>query len=118
MKCATFGCPRDAEPGRRLCTRCRARAKKPQTSLFPGAEASEDIRRQRLLEAPPLQRSASLIEYTKVSRKRKVEDDVPPLKRAKSGLDEVPATRHELPILFVPFEGNFANRMIGGYSRT
>lgn len=125
MQCTTYGCPNEAQPGQQRCADCQGRGDRPQRAERPLEQASHDIQRKRKASEPPsapgLVRSLSAPELSEpTTKKRRLgERPSPRLERQGTQLLVRPSSqRDELPILFVPFEANFANLMIGGYQRT
>jgi hypothetical protein len=114
MKCANTTCNNNVLDGESLCASCRGSRDKPEVAPFPLQQGARDIQRLWYVTAgAPLQRSASELLPDR-KRKRSIGE----LKRTQTIVLDPVATLIQVPILFVPFEGNFSNRIIGGYERT
>jgi hypothetical protein len=119
MRCANYPtCGSEAAEGDHLCEACRAWRTELQKASFPLKQGARDIERVRRATGGegPLQRSASMSPQGK--RKIEKEEEAPKLRRQKTEVLQATVGLVQLPILFVPFEGNFSARIIGGYQRT
>lgn len=129
------------------CATCWKRRKQPRQSKFPLQQGSRDIKRygQSLgmskgysFEAP--ERDKIVFDFGDRGRRAQSEERDLPVKRKASTspqrdepkggkkkrrlddepillLSPPPPTRTELPLLFIPFEGNFNPRIVGGFER-
>lgn len=116
MKCAYTTCNNDVLDGESLCASCRGGWDKPQAAPFPLKQGAGDIDRRRddtARPGAPLRRSKSEL-LSNRKRKRPIGE----LNRTQTIVFDPVTTLTHVPILFVPFEGNFSNRNIGGYKRT
>lgn len=83
------------------------------TLLDRSRRSPEPERKRKISVSPPPVRKKRRIDDEEEGSKQKVSSPFPSFEISK----ESKRSRVELPILFVPFEGNFSNRMIGGFEK-
>lgn len=109
-----------AEPLYTTCSECR---RAPKSSRFPGQQAASDIRRKfdyesrRARSLSPERPSQKLEEAPNLKKRLRSESPEPARKSLKLGPKKREQQFTNLPILFIPFEGNFSNRIMGGYAK-
>lgn len=118
-KCKNPGCTRLVAQPNDYCDRCR---QKPFFSIFPGQQAVKDLRKKHVIlhrnRAPSPEPYQHKSKEIIVKKRRHAEYPEPALKKSLKIEHEPREQRFtNIPILFIPFEGNFNNRIVGGFER-
>jgi hypothetical protein len=116
MRCASTTCSNEAADGEPLCADCHESWLAVQEASFPLQQGAQDVQRKRASNGNTFQRSLSV--PLPASKQKRDEPGGRELKRSKTVVAERLVAPTHLPILFVPFEGNFSKLIIGGYQRT
>ncbi len=118
MYCKRPGCRNVAVRKRRYCVQHLPRRTKPVRSKSSLATTVDTLKRNA-----PLVGSYDDLDLQHQHKRRRVmrDDKAPPVKIKRSGSDltglHLPTEQLGFPVLFIPFEGNYSTRMMGGMSK-